>query len=428
MDENTRVVLVGAGMSGLIAARDLRRRGVDVVVLEAADRPGGRSLAETTALGSRVDLGGQWIGHDHDRLVALADELGSTRYVMHTWPVPAIVADGRRVRPWSLSIVLALVSLVVLSLIRALRPSLGSTSSVQDWLNKVPGRARRLLEVAALVSWTADLDRVSARTALTMIKRQHGLITMLSTKGGAQDSLIVEGVGTLVERLAADLGPALRLGRSVTEIARDDEGVTVRTAAGDIRAEAVIVSVPPPMAKHIRHEPALPAFRTAVEQGTFMGTVYKAIAVYPEPFWRGESIGELLLLDDVGIGVFDSSPPGGPGHLCMLAGGPEARKLDALGLEARKAKLLSALAAQLGPGVVEVAGWHEKSWHVDPHAGGGYLALPDRDADFALPVSAEPIGRVHWAGTETAQDHPGYFDGAIEAGERAAREVCDLIG
>ena len=111
----------------------------------------------------------------------------------------------------------------------------------------------------------------------------------------------------------------------------------------------------------------------------------------------------------------------------MLAGGPEARKLDALGLEARKAKLLSALAAQLGPGVVEVAGWHEKSWHVDPHAGGGYLALPDRDADFALPVSAEPIGRVHWAGTETAQDHPGYFDGAIEAGERAAREVSDLI-
>lgn len=73
------VVVVGAGISGLTAARELHRRGVDVVVLEAADRIGGRTMCETTALGSTVDLGGQWIGHDHHRLTTLADELGLTR-------------------------------------------------------------------------------------------------------------------------------------------------------------------------------------------------------------------------------------------------------------------------------------------------------------------------------------------------------------
>ena len=77
-----RVAVIGAGMAGLIAARELQRRGIDVVVLESASRPGGRMLAETTALGSRVDLGGQWIGHGHHRFEALAAELGTAREVI----------------------------------------------------------------------------------------------------------------------------------------------------------------------------------------------------------------------------------------------------------------------------------------------------------------------------------------------------------
>ena len=76
--ETTTVAIVGAGLSGLIAARELRRRGIGLLLLEATDRTGGRTMSETTALGSRVDLGGQWIGHDHHRIAALAAELGAT--------------------------------------------------------------------------------------------------------------------------------------------------------------------------------------------------------------------------------------------------------------------------------------------------------------------------------------------------------------
>lgn len=431
MTESTGVVVVGAGLSGLIAARELRRNSIDVIVLESAERPGGRALVETTVLGSRLDLGGQWIGHDHHRLAALADEMGRSRYVMHSPPTPGIVAQGRRVRLWSPTVLVAAVSLVVFSLIRGFRRSTGSpTISVQDWLNRVPGRrARRLLEVTALVSWTADLDRVSIGTALSMVKRQGGLVTMLSSKGGAQDSLIVEGAGSLVERLADELGDVVHLNRPVTTIVRDDDGVTVQTPTGDVRASAVIVTVPPPMAKRIRHEPDLPPARCELERGTFMGTVYKAIAVYPQPFWRETSSAEILVLDDPGFGVFDSSAPGGPGHLCVLAGGPDARALDALDPDARRAAILGPIAAQLGTGVLEPSGWHEKSWHLDSHAGGGYLALPEVGTEAShVPFAAESIGRVHWAGTETAHDHPGYLDGAIESGERAAGEVAALFG
>ncbi|MFP1662551.1 flavin monoamine oxidase family protein [Streptomyces cavourensis] len=112
-------VVVGAGLSGLTAARELHRRGVDVLVLEAADRVGGRAMAETTALGSRLDLGGQWIGHDHHRIMALAAELGATRYPMHTGPVPQVIDGGRRLPLASPSVVpagAALAGVGVLSL------------------------------------------------------------------------------------------------------------------------------------------------------------------------------------------------------------------------------------------------------------------------------------------------------------------------
>lgn len=431
MQESTRpdvvdVVVVGAGLSGLVAARHLSREGHTVTVLEAADRWGGRALSETTPLGSRVDLGGQWIGHDHHRLAALVDEVGAHRYVMHTDSLPTLLDGPQRIRLTSLRALAALLLLACLEVTRRVRPSGPDrwlSTTVQDWLDRLPARTRRVLEIAALVSWTADLDRISVRTMMRLIRAQGGVVTMLSTKGGAQDSLIVEGAGHLTDVIAHELGDAVRLGWTATRIARDDDGVVVTTPRGEVVAQAAIITVPPPMAVRIEHDPALPPAPQLVGAGTFMGSVYKAIAVYPTPFWRPASTGELLLLDEPGGAVFDTSPPNGPGHLCLLVGGDEARALDDLDPATRRADLLARMAVALGPRTLAPTSWHEKSWHLDPHAGGGYLALPDRGADIELPMPADPIGRVHWAGTETAADHPGYLDGAIESGERAAREA-----
>jgi len=421
------VAVVGAGLSGLIAARAMRRAGLDVLVLEAADRCGGRALGETTELGSRVDLGGQWIGHDHLRLAALVDELGATRYPMHTGSMPTVVDGARRVRLLAPSIGVAGGALALLTILRKARPGRRWTASIADWLAHVPGRARRLLEVAAAVSWTADPRRVSVATMMSLIRSQGGLVHMLSTKGGAQDSLVVESVGSLIDRLAADLGAAVRTGSRVLEIERDDNGALVRTARGDVQARKVVITVRPPTATRIAHQPQLPAPRAELERSTFLGTVYKAIAVYPEPFWRPISA-ELVLLDRPGCATFDTSPPGGPGHLCLLIGGPEAEAFDRLDTDTRRTLLLTRIATHLGPAMLEPVGWHEKAWHLDEDAGGGYVALPEFGArEPAVPMAAEPVGCLHWAGAETAQDHPGYLDGAIEAGERAAREVVDEL-
>lgn len=429
--ERAAVVVVGAGVSGLTAARQLHRRGIDVVVLEAADRLGGRTMSETTALGSTVDLGGQWIGHGHHRLTALADELGLTRFRMHTGPMPGLIDRSRRlsaVSPAVLAAAAALAGVEVLSRTRV--PQRWNDVTVESWLRRVPGRtARRLLEVIAAVSWTADLDRHSVYAAARMIRQQGGVRTMLSTKGGAQDSLIVEGMKGLADGLAADLGSRIFLGHKVVAISRGESGVTVQTTAGEVRAAKVIVTVPAPMAGSIDFRPPLPPDRARLTDDTYMGSVYKAIAVYDRPFWRQRRGGELIVLDGPGSGVFDTSRPDGPGHLCILIGGPAARELDALSADARRKVVLEPLIGYIGPEVLDPVSWHEKSWHTDEYAGGGYMALPVAGTlDGLLPLPFTPVGDIHWAGTETASDHAGYIEGAIESGLRVAQEVEQALG
>ncbi|ASF12674.1 FAD-dependent oxidoreductase [Nocardia brasiliensis] len=429
MPTTATVAVVGAGLAGLTAARALHRAGVDVLVLEAADRLGGRVMSETTALGSRVDLGGQWIGHDHPRIAALAAELGATQFRMHTRQRPTILDGAHQVplgAPSMLAAATVLIGLEALS--RSHPPQRWGTTTVADWLAKVPGRTpRRVLELAAMTSWCADLDRFSVQAMMRLIRLQGGLRNMLSTTGGAQESLLVEGVGTLIDGLAAELGPRVRPGHRVTSIAEGADGRTLTTTAGTITATKVVVTVPPPLLKRIDFRPSLPPDRSAVAARTYMGSVYKAIAVFPRPFWRDRSKNtEIIVLDTPGIAVFDTSPPGGPGHLCMLVGGPHARTLDHLDVASRRETVLGPLVSWLGTEVLEPVSWHEKAWHLDDHVGGGYTALPEPGTTNAtIPTLFPPVGDIHWAGTETAVDHPGYLDGAIESGQRAAREVLD---
>ncbi|MGW4051759.1 flavin monoamine oxidase family protein [Streptomyces sp. NPDC004779] len=149
------------------------------------------------------------------------------------------------------------------------------------------------------------------------------------------------------------MGPRVRTGRQVTAITRDSTGATVRITCGAFRATKVTVTVPPPVAARIQHTPPLPANRAALERNTYMGSVYEAIAVYERPFWRYRGRAEWIVLDNPGRAVFDTTAPDGPGHLCTLAAGPEARALDHMDSDARRDALLGPLVPHLGPDVMK---------------------------------------------------------------------------
>ncbi|WP_307837149.1 FAD-dependent oxidoreductase [Aeromicrobium sp. YIM 150415] len=421
------MAIVGAGMAGLIAARELDRQGIDVLVLESADRVGGRVLAETSALGSRLDLGGQWVGYGHHRLEALAAELGATVFAMRSPRRPTILEGTTTVGTW-LTLAFATSRLAELEIRSRLRvPKSWASQTVEAWISSTPGsRTRQLLDALASVTTTADLDRYSMAAFAQMTRYQGGLASMMASKGGAQESLITQGAGTLAERLAADLAPRVLTGHGVLSIQHREDGVTLTTARGGIEAEQAIVTAPPPVAARIDYDPPLSGPISTLGRTTYMGSVYKAIAIFDRPFWRPRTSGEFIVLGDLPFAVFDTTPPDGPGHLCFLVAGRAARQLDHLTNAERRHLLLGRLAPHTGPEVLDPVDWHEKSWHLDEHVGGGYAAIPEPGTtDGFLPMPSQAIGRLHWAGTETAGEHAGYIEGAIESGERVAHEIIE---
>ncbi|MFD6391074.1 flavin monoamine oxidase family protein [Nocardia sp. NPDC060259] len=428
--EEATVVIVGAGFAGLTAARALRSRGVDVLVLESADRVGGRAFTVRSGAGTPVDLGGQWIGHDHTRVTALATEFGMRLFPTPAQGTPLLVDGGRKVGSAPLTTLSAGLALLRLEMLSRL-PFRAKTDrvTVADWIARIPGRrARRLLDVILSEALACDLDRVSVGALGTGLRSAGGLRVMLGTAGGAQESLLSGGVGGLADALAAELGPVVHLSRPVTAMTRTADGVRVDTPSGPVRALRAIVTAPPPIAAAIGHEPPLPAQRLLAQTSTSMGTIYKAIAVYDTPFWREDGYsGEVLDLSGPVPAAFDASPDDGPGHLCVLVPGRSARALDRLSADDRRNTVLGSLAHHFGRRTMNPLSWHEKSWHHDPHVGGGYSAIPMPGALHALTHAARPTGPIHWAGTETAPRWTGYLEGAVRSGERAAGEVAAAL-
>lgn len=429
-DADVDVVVVGAGYAGLIAARNLLDSGLTVRVLEAAGRVGGRAMTVTSAAGTAVDLGGQWIGHDHVRMRALAEEFGVPLFPTHTDGKTLIRHRGRDVSLFSATGVA--VGAAFVRLAAAERFGLGARDdqTLAAWLEKVePRRARRLLEVVMGEVTATDPELISVRAVAEGIRGAGGLREMFGVEGGAQEALLTGGAGGLAEAIAAELAPAIRLNQPVVGIARDGGCVLVKTPDTETYARRVVVTAAPPVAKAIAHRPALPESRELVQRDTFMGTVYKAVIVYDTPFWRADGYsGELFALDGPVPSAFDVSPPGGRGHLCVLVPGQGARGLDALTGEARRATVLAELARHFGELARHPMSFHEKSWHQDEYVLGGYMAWPRPGSlEGVREAGAQPVGRVHWAGTETSSRYSGYFEGAVLSGERVAEEVLAAL-
>ncbi|RPA19853.1 NAD(P)/FAD-dependent oxidoreductase [Gordonia sp. OPL2] len=428
-EEDVDVVVVGAGFSGLTAARDLSSYGLSVRVLEAAGRVGGRTMTVTSAAGSAVDLGGQWVGSSHTELRSLADRLGVARFSSYDNGKQTATIDSRPISLLSTTGAgLALGAARLAAVARFGRAS--DEQTLEDWMRSIrPSMARRAFDVLAAELTCRPAGEVSVATVADMVACSGGIREMVSVEGGAQDALLTGGAGGLAGAMAAELGDAVELNCRVIEIERDATGVRVQTAEGSIRARHVIVATAPPVAAGIRHHPALPDARESVERNTVMGSVYKAVAVYDRPFWRDTGCAaQLITLDGPIRSAFDVSPPGGAGHLCVLVPADAARRLDDLDEASRRAAVLDALADHFGAGVRSPTSFHEKSWHQDEFVQGGYAAMPRvGHLEQVRSAQSRPVGRVHWAGTETADRFNGYIEGAIRAGRRAAAECIAPI-
>ncbi|MBA3826268.1 MAG: FAD-dependent oxidoreductase, partial [Ktedonobacterales bacterium] len=198
-----------------------------------------------------------------------------------------------------------------------------------------------------------------------------------------------------------------------------------------VQARAAIIALPPPLAGRLRYRPALPALRDQLTQRTPMGTITKVHCLYPTPFWRDAGYsGQVTNYHGVLGTVFDNSPADGAvGVLLGFIEGDVAREWGSRTREERRVAIVAELTDYFGAAAAHPTEYIEQSWADEEYSRGCYGSFmpPGVWTGFG-PALRAPIGRLFWAGTETATEWSGYMDGALQSGERAAHESLAALG
>ncbi|MCX7305901.1 MAG: FAD-dependent oxidoreductase [Hyphomicrobiales bacterium] len=417
------VIVVGAGFCGLAAATELMAAGLDVAVIEARDRVGGRVEARTNGLGETVDTGGQFICDDMPDVMALARKHAKTLLEAHF--------EGDYVAQPAMSPQDAERAYVGSSALRdrmkRIPPddpdiaglSAGAWLRAQDEPADVKAAFRSMIEGL----WCLDVEGLPLWHLIDNDRR-------ITNEVGELQYSLAETLQSLAADLADGLGDRLRLAAPVERIARTTRGVTVQAGGETIPADAAIVAVPPVMASRISYSPALPALLAHALGAWRSGTVVKVQVRYDRPFWRDRGLsGMAMWREPSGLFAFDTSRDDAHASLTFFIGGPLARKWGPRGEDFLRNETTERLVAALGPEAADIVDMTIRDWSDDRWSGGGYsdliVDMRARDAEAVVRAGAPPL---FFASSELSSSFPGYVEGALVAGREAAARVIAYQG
>ncbi len=437
-------MVVGAGLAGLCAARRLVRQGIDVKVIEARDRVGGRTWTQQIGQG-RFDVGGQWIGPGQGRVKALAGELGVKTFQTHTAGKKFLEVEGK-ISSYKSSIPsLSIVGLIqmqgALSYLERVRKRVSpnapmsadnadqlDSETLETWRQRFvkSSKVNGVIDAAIRTIFGSEARDLSALYFLMYLNAGGGLLKLSEARGGAQQDRFLEGAQSISLALAEKLGDAVILGRPVRKIVQGHEGVEVITDDGVIGGRYVIVAVPPTLAGRIDYDPGVSVARDQLTQRFAMGATVKVLVTYERAFWRSAGYsGEVVSSDGPLSVVYDNTSHDGkqPALVGFIVGN-HARQWSSQPSADRERRVLAALARYFGDEARLCQEYHELDWGAEPWSGGCPVGgLPPGVLTSSFAHLRKPEGRIHWAGTESATEWMGYMEGAIQSGERAADEV-----
>jgi len=442
MSNHADVIVVGAGASGLKAARELSEAGRSVIVLEAHDRVGGRLKAIDLA-GRKIDAGGQWVGIRHSALLGEAERLGVATYKQYESGKAILQLLGKTTAFEGNVPKMPLLGLLELALLQwrwdrdmktvpadapwtAPRAAEWDAMTLESWIVKhVHTKAGR--EFARLVprgAWAVEARSVSYLWFLDALRSGDGLEHLMAVKDGILDAKFMGGMHQIPARLAAELGERVVLAAPVSKIEQNGDGVRVLTPKGEFTARHIIVAVPPGPASRIVFEPHLPAARDGLQQRMAMGNIIKINVAYEKPFWRDKGFSGQIATDDDLLGiVMEDAQPGVAPVIIAFIEGRHALAMSGVSQEERKKKVIASLIRFFGTEAANHIGYHDNDWNLDAYTHGyvGHMG-PGVMTRYGHALR-EPVGRIHWASTETSTEWAGYIEGALRAGARAAQEV-----
>ena len=442
-------IIIGGGVSGLVTARALQGAGKKILVLEARNRLGGRTWSKKLGKAT-FDYGGQWIGPTQLRVNRLVKELDIE--IFPTYHKGLKVLDHRsRISTYKGTIPslaphkLILLQLAITRIDRLAKKVLKDepwnskkaakldSITVRSWQERnIPNReVRDLMNAALRVIFGSEADELSLLHVLHYVHCGGNLMTLVEIENGFQQDRIVGGMQQLSIKLGKIIGAKnIRLNQPVRRIEQKKNEVTVVTEKSKFTAKTVVFALAPGLANKMIFSPALPNLKKQLIQRVPMAATIKCFALYDKPFWREKGLsGEAASTTGPLTVCFDNSSFDSK-QACLLGFvvGAQARTFSILPAEERKRVVLQQMANYFGPEVHNHQGYYEVDWSSEEYSDGCPIGtFPTGTMSVFGPQLRAPIGRLFWAGTETAREATGFIEGAIESGERVSTEVLDFL-
>ena len=444
------VVIVGAGPSGLTAARELKKAGLSVAVLEARDRVGGRTWTDTID-GAMLEIGGQWVSPDQTALLALIDDLGLQTYSRYRDGESVYIgADGKRTLYTGETFPVSETTAAEMDKLTALLDSLAAeigaeepwahpkareldTISFHHWLRQNSTDEEACNNIGLFIAGGMLTKPAHAFSALqaVLMAASAGSFSNLTDEDFILDKRVVGGMQQVSLLQAAELGDDVVLDSPVRTInwAEDASGghrVTAVSERATVNARFVIMAVPPNLYSRVSFNPPLPRRQHQMHQHQSLGLVIKVHAVYSSPFWRedglsGTAFGAGAIVQEVYDNTNHEDPRG------TLVGFVSDEKADAmfeLSAEDRRRTILESIASFLGEKALDPEVYYESDWGSEEWTRGAYAASYDLGGLHRYGKDQlKPVGPIYWSSSDLAAEGYQHVDGAVRMGQITAARI-----